>query len=57
MGVMNSEVRDTIEIIAANGAAIGLSISDINQYLTLISLTLAVGLSIYKIYYWNFKKK
>ena len=54
---MKSEVRDTIEIIAANGAALGVSISDVNQYLTLISLSLAISLSIYKIYYWNFKKK
>ena len=54
---MNSEVRDTIEIIAANGTAIGISLSNVNEILTMVSLLFAIGISIYKIYYWNFKNK
>tara|TARA_R110000737_G_scaffold203797_1_gene222713 strand:+ start:303 stop:467 length:165 start_codon:yes stop_codon:yes gene_type:complete len=54
---MNSEVKDTIEIVVANGTAIGISLSNVNEILTLISLFFAIGISIYKIYYWNFKKK
>ncbi len=56
MDDMKNEVKDTIEILAANGTAIGFSITDCNEYLTFVSLVLAISISIYKIYYWNFKK-
>lgn len=45
--------KDTIQVIAANVAA--LSISNINQYLTTISISLAIVFTIYKI--WKEVKK
>jgi hypothetical protein len=56
MGVMKSEVKDTMEILAANGTAIGISLSETNEILTFISLILAISISFYKLYYWTFKK-
>jgi hypothetical protein len=56
MGVMKSEVKDTMEILAANGTAIGISLTECNEILTFISLVLAISISLYKLYYWTFKK-
>ena len=54
---MDSDIKDTLEVIIPNAGAIGLSITDCNEYLTFISLTLAISISLFKLYNWKFKKK
>tara|TARA_R110000822_G_scaffold4287_1_gene18395 strand:- start:103 stop:267 length:165 start_codon:yes stop_codon:yes gene_type:complete len=54
---MNSDLKDTLEIVIPNASAIGISLSDTNEFLTFVSLILAISISIYKLYYWKFKKK
>ena len=39
---------DSIQVITANGSAIGLNITSCNEALTFISLCLAIGFTIYK---------
>ena len=43
-----TDLKDTIQVGLANGSAIGFSITDCNEYLTLCSLLLAIGFTIYK---------
>lgn len=43
-----NDLKDTIQVGLANGSAIGFSITECNQYLTLISLILAILFTIYK---------
>ena len=43
-----TEVRDTLQVGLANASAIGFSITDCNEILTLVSLILAIGFTIYK---------
>ena len=43
-----TEVRDTLQVGLANTSAIAFSITDCNEILTLISLTLAISFTIYK---------
>jgi hypothetical protein len=50
-----TEIKDTIQVGLANSTAIAFSITDCNELLTLISLTLAIGFTIYK--FQKFKKK
>ena len=50
------ELKDTNQVGLANGSALGLSIADFNQYLTFISLTLAIAYTIYKFYHFETKK-
>ena len=50
------ELKDTIQVGLANGSAIGFSITDCNQYLTFISLTLAIAYTLYKFYHFETKK-
>ncbi len=40
--------KNTIEVIAANIGAYGIALSDVNQWLTTISLILAISFTIYK---------
>jgi EamA domain-containing membrane protein RarD len=42
------EVQDSLQVGLANTAAIVFSITQVNQVLTLISLTLAISYTIYK---------
>ena len=42
------EVQDSLQVGLANTAAIVFSITQVNQILTLISLTLAISYTIYK---------
>ena len=49
-----TELKDTIQVGVANGSAIGFSITDCNEYLTLFSLILAISFTIYK--FVKFKK-
>ena len=51
-----TDLKDTVQVALANSTAIGLSITDFNQYLTLISLVLAIGFTIYKFYNYETKK-
>jgi hypothetical protein len=41
-------MRDTIEVVAANGGALGLTLTQCNEMLQLISLTLAISFTVYK---------
>jgi hypothetical protein len=43
-----TDLKDTIQVGLANGSAIGFSITDCNEVLTLVSLILAIGFTIYK---------
>tara|TARA_R110002012_G_scaffold20256_2_gene71941 strand:+ start:769 stop:927 length:159 start_codon:yes stop_codon:yes gene_type:complete len=43
-----NDLRDTIQVGIANGSAIGFSITDCNEVLTLVSLVLAISFTIYK---------
>tara|TARA_R110002012_G_scaffold310066_1_gene517555 strand:- start:184 stop:342 length:159 start_codon:yes stop_codon:yes gene_type:complete len=43
-----TDLKDTIQVGIANGSAIGFSITECNEVLTLVSLTLAIAFTIYK---------
>jgi hypothetical protein len=43
-----NNLKDTIQVGIANGSAIGISITDCNEFLTFVSLALAIGFTIYK---------
>ena len=43
-----NDLKDTIQVGIANGSAIGFSITDCNEFLTLVSLVLAIAFTIYK---------
>ena len=45
---MNSNMRDTAEVLVANGGVIGLSLSQCNDILLFISTSLAIVFTIYK---------
>ncbi len=45
---MTKEVKDTIEVVAANGGALGLTLTQCNEILQFISLTLAIAFTVYK---------
>jgi hypothetical protein len=51
-----TDLKDTVQVALANSTAIGLSITEANQYLTLISLVLAIAFTIYKFYNYETKK-
>ncbi|QDP46693.1 MAG: hypothetical protein Unbinned6316contig1000_37 [Prokaryotic dsDNA virus sp.] len=43
-----NDLKDTLQVGIANGSAIGFSITDCNEVLTLVSLVLAIAFTIYK---------
>jgi|TARA_R110000824_G_scaffold365346_2_gene553842 uncharacterized membrane protein len=43
-----TEIKDTLQVGIANGSAIGFSITNCNEVLTLVSLILAIAFTIYK---------
>jgi len=45
---MKSTIQDTIQVGVANAGAIGISLAHFNEFLTTISLLMAIGFSIYK---------
>ena len=49
-----TDIKDTLQVGIANASAIGFSITDCNEVLTLISLLLAISFTIYK--FVKFKK-
>ena len=48
-----TDLKDTIQVGLANGSAIGFSITDCNEMLTLVSLILAIGFTVYKFLKFN----
>ena len=51
-----TDLKDTIQVGIANGSAIGFSITDCNEVLTFVSLTLAIVFTIYKFFVYEKKK-
>ena len=49
-----TEIKDTLQVGIANGSAIGFSLANANEFLTLVSLLLAIAFTIYK--FVNFEK-
>ena len=47
---MKAEMKDSVQVIAANGGASSLMLTECNQILTLISISLAIAFTIYKFY-------
>ena len=43
-----TDLKDTLQVGLANGSAIGFSITDCNEVLTLVSLILAITFTVYK---------
>tara|TARA_R100001463_G_scaffold96341_2_gene150862 strand:- start:414 stop:572 length:159 start_codon:yes stop_codon:yes gene_type:complete len=43
-----TDLKDTIQVGLANGSAIGVSLVEANEILTMVSLVLAIGFTIYK---------
>jgi len=43
-----NDLKDTIQVGIANGSAIGFSITECNEILTLVSLILAIAFTVYK---------
>ena len=43
-----NDLKDTIQVGIANGSAIGFSLAEANEILTLVSLILAIAFTIYK---------
>jgi len=41
-------MKDTVEVLAANGGVIGLSLSECNEILLFVSTSLAIVFTIYK---------
>ena len=48
-----TEIKDTLQVGIANGSAIGFSITNCNEILTLVSLVLAIVFTIYKFMKFN----
>tara|TARA_R100000322_G_scaffold96256_1_gene60675 strand:- start:263 stop:430 length:168 start_codon:yes stop_codon:yes gene_type:complete len=51
------EVQDTLQVGIANSTAIGISIVQVNEVLTFISLILAISFTIYKFFNYDKKEK
>ena len=49
-------LKDTIQVAVANGSAIGFSITNCNEILTFVSLTLAIVFTIYKFFIYEKNK-
>ena len=45
---MTREVKDTIEVLAANGGALGITLTQCNEILQFVSLSLAISYTVYK---------
>ena len=51
-----TNLNDTVQVALGNSTAIGFSITECSEYLTLVSLVLAIGVTIYKFYNYENKK-
>ena len=49
-----TDLKDTIQVGLANSSAIALNLTQCNELLTFVSLTLAIGFTVYK--FMKFKK-
>ena len=49
-----TDLKDTLQVGLVNGSAISVSIVEVNEWLTLLSLLLAISFTIYK--FVKFKK-
>lgn len=47
---MTTTTKDNIELIAANGGAVGLSLTEVNDILITISIILAICVSLVKLF-------
>ena len=45
---MTKELKDTVEVMAANGGALGLTLVQCNEILQFVSLVLAISFTVYK---------
>ena len=45
---MKGEIKDSIQVVAANGSASALTITECNEILTMISISLAIAFTVYK---------
>ncbi len=52
---MKGQMKDTIQVVAANSTGIGISLSSMNEILTFVSLSIAIAFTIYK--YYKIKNK
>ena len=48
-----TDLRDTLQVGIANGSAIGFSLAEYNEMLTLVSLCLAIAFTAYKFMKFN----
>ena len=48
-----NEIKDTVQVGLANVSAIGLSMAQVNEILTFVSLVLAITFTIYKFTKFN----
>jgi hypothetical protein len=48
-----NEIKDTVQVGLANVSAIGLSMAQVNEILTFVSLVLAITFTIYKFSKYN----
>ena len=51
-----TNIKDTIQVAVANGSAISVSLVEANEFLTFVSLTLAIVFTIYKFFVYEKKK-
>ena len=54
--IISDNMKDTVSVLAANGGVIGLSLSECNEILLMISTTLAIIFTLYKFLKLNKKK-
>lgn len=52
---MKGQMNDTIQVVVANSTGIGISLSNMNEILTFVSLSIAIVFTIYK--YFKIKNK
>ena len=46
---MSTEIKDTLTVLGANGGALGITLTQCNEFLQFISLLLAIAYTGYKI--------
>lgn len=51
-----TEIKDTVQVGIANSSAIVLNLTQCNELLTFISLTLAISFTVYKFFIYEKKK-
>jgi|TARA_R110000744_G_scaffold277501_1_gene389891 hypothetical protein len=54
---MNNELKDTVGVLGANAGALGLTLTECNEILQFVSLSLAIIYTVYKFYKFYNKVK